>query len=75
MEKLLYCQALGKQVSDGEALHCPVCSDDQQKQPMCSTGGNREVLFCPHCDETVEINSNLEGTWCNETLNKPRQPG
>ncbi len=55
MNKLDYLQALGKQVFNGEPLHCPVCSDDGGKQPMCSVGDMREVLFCPHCDRTVEL--------------------
>jgi hypothetical protein len=46
---------LGKQVNSGEALKCPLCSKDSPDQPMASFGDFRHILFCPHCDITVEL--------------------
>ena len=59
MTELEVAQALGEQVHRGEPLTCPNCSQysgpRDEKQLMSSVGDMREVLFCPHCDLTVEL--------------------
>jgi len=49
--------ALGKQVAKGKHLSCPVCSPDSMDndQPMSSFGDEENVLFCPHCELTVDL--------------------
>ena len=55
---------IGQQVYDNfdkdGCLICPVCLEPGcPKQPLSSMGDFREVLFCPHCDLTVELKVTL----------------
>lgn len=58
-KELEIAQQLGKQVWDGLPLYCPRCQifagPKDGVQPLASFGDNREVLFCPHCDLTVQL--------------------
>jgi hypothetical protein len=59
MTELRVAQELGEQVYNNKPLTCPNCTQWcgplDEKQPMSSVGDMREVLFCPHCDLTVEL--------------------
>ena len=50
-------KALGKNVGAASPLMCPLCSPDclPEGQPMSSYGDMEYILFCPHCDLTVEL--------------------
>ena len=60
MTEIEVAQKLGEQVNNNEPLTCPYCAQwdepfDHIKQPLSSVSEMREVLFCPHCDLTVEF--------------------
>jgi len=49
-------KVLGKQVTAGKPLTCPLCTEWKIKcggkgehQPMMSDGEYPHILFCPHC--------------------------
>lgn len=77
--ELNYAKNLGEQVAKGDVLYCPLCKEkptldySKEDQDLRCFGGDEDVLFCPHCDTTIDLVVNLgknKGKWADFVLNQ-----
>ena len=78
LAELNYAKNLGKQVAKGDVLFCPFCKEamviefSPNDQDLCSFGDSENILFCPHCDTSIELIVTLgrnSGKWAEHILN------
>ena len=72
-----YANSVGRQVAKGGVLYCPLCAENlgvdfkKDDQDLICFGDYKCILFCPHCETTVELVVDLDhnnGKWADHVL-------